>query len=154
MATRLTILAVLIVVAAAAGAQVMDGTEFNTNEDGLALEGYDPVAYFTLGEATEGTPEIEAQYNGVKFRFADESHRRLFEADPEKYLPAYGAYCAWAASRGNLADIDPTAFVVHDDRLFLNYNNRLNRRFIGDLDENVEKADQNWPGLSEEAAGK
>lgn len=132
----------------------MDGSEFNTDENGLAIEGYDPVAYFTLGEATPGKTGITSTYIGVTFQFALESHKILFDRNPEQYLPAYGGWCAWAAAKGNLADIDPEAFVVHDERLFLNFNNRLNRRFSNDLENLIRMADDNWPGLSEEAAGR
>ena len=144
--------ALLVFMVSTASAQVMDGREFNADENGLAIEGYDPVAYFTLGEATLGSPGIAAVHNGITFHFVSEEHRQLFAEDPEAYLPAYGAWCAWAASRDSLATIDPLAFVVHDGRLFLNYNARLNRRFAGKLAENIRKADDNWPDLSQEAA--
>jgi YHS domain-containing protein len=149
------IVAVLLVtVTLAASAQVMDGSELNTDETGLAIDGYDPVAYFTLGEATPGSPRITAKHNGVTYHFVSDDHRQLFLEDPQRYLPEYGAWCAWAASRDSLATIDPRQFVVHDGRLFLNYNARLNRRFVANLEENIRRADENWPGLSAEAAEK
>lgn len=151
-----TFLAVVLSVglAAAASTQVMDGTDFNVDDGGLAIGGYDPVAYFTLGEPTPGTTEFTAEYNGVTFQFASIEHRDLFLADPERYVPAYGAWCAWAASRNSLATVDPEQFVIYDGRLFLNYNARLNRKFARDLAVNVDKADSFWPELSEKAAAR
>ena len=143
-----------LVVASTASTQVMDGTEFNADESGLAIEGYDPVAYFTLGEATPGSPALNAEYNGVTFHFASAEHRDMFLDTPERFIPAYGAWCAWAASRDSLATIDPRQFVIYEDRLFLNYNARLNRRFAGRLEENIRKADEYWPELSVEASTK
>lgn len=140
--------------AVTASTQVMDSTEFNVDETGLAIGGYDPVAYFTLGKPTPGRQEFAAAHNGVAFRFASLEHRDLFLADPDRYVPAYGAWCAWAASRNSLAAVDPTQFVIHDGRLFLNYNARLNRKFGRDLATNVNKADSFWPELSAKAAAR
>jgi len=90
----------------------------------------------------------------VTFYFASAEHRTIFMEKPDRFIPAYGAWCAWAASRDSLAAIDPRQFVIHDDRLFLNYNARLNRRFAGKLEDNIQKADDNWPELSEEARAR
>ena len=152
--TRWIIVFLGLVAAFTASAQVMDGTEFNVDESGLAIEGYDPVAYFTLGEATPGSPEFSTEHNGVTFYFASAAHRTMFMETPDRFIPAYGAWCAWAASRDSLAAIDPRQFVIHDDRLFLNYNARLNRRFAGKLENNIQRADDNWPDLSEEASAR
>lgn len=131
--------------------QEQPGESFNVNAQGVALDGYDPVAYFTEDEATPGDPSISALYDGVTFYFASRDNRELFESSPELYLPQYGGWCAWAASRGDLAAIDPEQYVIHEDRLFLNYSGWLNFRFKRNLDENVDKADDNWPGLLQEA---
>lgn len=151
---RWIIMVVGLVVASTVAAQVMDGTEFNVDASGLAIEGYDPVAYFTLGEATPGSPELNAEFKGISFHFASAEHRDMFLETPERFIPAYGAWCAWAVSRDSLAAIDPLQFVIYEDRLFLNYNTRLNRRFAGHLEENIRKADEYWPELSVEASAK
>jgi YHS domain-containing protein len=114
-------------------------------EDGIAIKGYDPVAYFTEGEPVEGDPEITFDWSGATWRFANEEHRMMFAEDPERYAPAYGGYCAWAVSRGSVADIDPHAWVVHNDRLFLNVSRFIGARFRLRLESNIERADENWP---------
>ena len=121
---------------------------FNVDADGVAIHGYDPVAYFVVGKAVAGVQEFSAQYGGATFYFASEDNRELFNSDPEKYAPAYGGWCAWAASRNSIAEIDPKAFVVHDDRLFLNFSGFLNWRFRLNLKSNIEEADTNWPDLA------
>ena len=82
-----------------------------------------------------------AEFAGATFYFSSEDNQMLFQGDPERYVPAYGGWCAWAASRDSIADIDPKAFVVHDGRLFLNFNGWLNWRFRFNLKGNIEKAD-------------
>jgi YHS domain-containing protein len=140
--------------AAFASAQVNDGSDFNLDDNGIAIGGYDPVAYFALGEAVPGNEDISAEHNGATFLFSTEENRQVFLENPEQYVPAYGGWCAWAASNGYLATVDPEQFVIQDNRLFLNYNGRVNRRFARDLDERIRQADDNWPDLSEEAAGR
>lgn len=127
---------------------------FNVDADGVAIKGYDPVAYFTLNRAERGLPQIWSEYEGVRFHFADPDHKALFDAEPERYVPAYGGWCAWAASRNSLADIDPAAFTIHDGRLFLNYSFLLNTRFRVGLERNIELADGYWPTLAEQASAR
>ena len=148
----IAILALFLSVVLSAIAQ--DGDSFNTDESGLALQGYDPVAYFTQDEAVPGDPAITTDYDGVTFQFSTTNNRDLFESNPEQYLPAYGGWCAWAASQNSLADIDPTAYVVHEGRLYLNYSSFLNWRFKLKLDENIEQADVYWPDLAEQVPGR
>ena len=89
---------------------------------GLAIQGYDPVAYFTENEAVEGKSSIKHDANGVTYYFASEANKELFIADPEKYEPAYGGYCAYAMAFGDKVKIDPETFKIKDGRLFLFYN--------------------------------
>lgn len=91
-------------------------------KSGLAVQGYDPVAYFTEDKALEGKKTIEHTANGVTYRFASEANKKLFIADPKKYEPAYGGYCAYAMAYGDKVKIDPETFKVKDGRLFLFYN--------------------------------
>lgn len=91
-------------------------------KSGLAINGYDPVAYFTENKAVEGKSTIKYTIKGVTYRFASESNKKLFIADPVKYEPAYGGYCAYAMAFGDKVKIDPETFKVKDGRLFLFYN--------------------------------
>ena len=115
--------------------------------DGAAIRGYDPVAYFTLGEATEGDASITHDYEGATWHFTSVEHRDLFAADPAKYAPQYGGYCAWAASRNYVASTDPNAWEIVDDKLYLNFSRVVHTRWKIGKRGNIEKGDANWPGL-------
>ena len=119
--------------------------ETNVNRRGVAIRGYDPVAYFTVGEAVEGDPGITAEHHGATYQFSTPEHRDLFVASPDEYLPEYGGWCAYAMASGSFARIDPEAWVIHDGRLFLNFSRRINQRFLGDLEGYIERADAEWP---------
>jgi len=115
--------------------------------DGAAIRGYDPVAYFTEEKAVAGKPEFTAEYQGATWRFASAANRDAFVADPAKYAPQYGGYCAWAVSQGYTAPIDPDAWTVRDGKLYLNYSLPVRVRWALDKDGNIAAADRNWPGL-------
>ncbi|MCC2606343.1 YHS domain-containing (seleno)protein [Planctobacterium marinum] len=87
-----------------------------------AIDGYDTVAYWTDSQAIEGKKEFTYEYKGAKWRFASQSNMQLFIADPEKYLPEYGGYCAWAMADDRLASVDGEAWTLFDGKLYLNYN--------------------------------
>jgi YHS domain-containing protein len=115
--------------------------------DGIAIQGYDPVAYHTIGEPTEGSSRFTADWDGATWYFVSAEHRDLFADDPERYAPHYGGYCAQAAAQDQVAEGDPEIWTIEDGRLFLNYNARFRRRFHNDLPGNIAAADRNWPGL-------
>lgn len=116
-------------------------------EDGIAIRGADPVAYFTQGEAVIGSSEFEYEWNGATWRFASAEHRDLFAANPEQYAPEYGGYCAWAVSQGYTAPVDPEAWRIVDGKLYLNYDQRIQQRWSQDVEGNIAQADANWPGV-------
>lgn len=118
----------------------------NTNAKGLALQGYDPVAYFTEGKPVKGTPAHAAEFAGATYHFASAAHRESFVAEPAKYVPAYGGYCGYAAAINRLSPIDPTVFQIVGGRLILQHNQKALGKW-NELPDNVAKADQNWPGL-------
>jgi YHS domain-containing protein len=115
--------------------------------DGVALEGYDPVAYFTDGKPVKGQASHSSSYSGAIYRFASADHKRLFDADPSKYAPQYGGYCGYAASIDRLSPINPEFWQIVDGRLILQHNQKAYDLFNADLAANVAKADGNWPGL-------
>jgi len=120
----------------------------------IAVEGYDLVAYFTLNRAVEGKPEIASAYRGITYRFAMEEDRRLFAADPTKYLPTYGGWCASAmGAKGTKVEIDPKSFKVKDGRLFLFYMGLFSSA-INDWNKHEKEwepaADSNWKKLTKE----
>ena len=119
----------------------------NADRQGLALKGYDVVAYFVDGRAVPGDAGFEHAVDGVRYRFASAANRDQFARDPQRFLPQYGGFCAWAVSRGYTADTDPLAWRIVDGRLFLNYSRSVQRQWEGDIPGNVAKGDANWPGL-------
>jgi YHS domain-containing protein len=120
----------------------------NTSFTGLAIDGYDPVAYFTQNKPVKGTREFTFEFEGATYRFASAEHREQFAKDPAKYAPQYGAFCAWAVSRGYTADTDPQAWRIVDGKLYLNYNTSVQKQWEQDIPGNISKANANWPGLS------
>jgi YHS domain-containing protein len=122
--------------------------------DGLALKGYDPVAYFTDGQPTKGADQYSFQWRGVMYRFASAEKLQRFKADPEKYLPQYGGYCAYAMSIDRIADIDPSKWAIVDGKLYL--NNNLFSQTLWSLNKSgrIASADSNWAVFPKAAQGK
>lgn len=118
--------------------------EINT-KDGLAISGYDPVGYFREGRPVPGLSSLTVVHGEATYRFASEANREAFRADPEAYLPQYGGYCAFGTAQGYKAPIDPAAFTVVGDKLYLNYDSGVQTTWRKDRDDFIRKADQNWP---------
>ena len=133
----------LLVVTAASGAE----TIYNVDRKGVAVKGYDPVAYFTEGMPVKGSKMYEHQWEGAIWRFASSANLETFRADPDKYAPRYGGYCAYGVAVGGLYDIKPKAWSIVDDTLYLNKNLRIRETWRQDIPGYIEKADANWPGL-------
>lgn len=112
---------------------------------GVAVGGYDPVAYFTEGKPVKGREDIALEHEGVRWRFASEANRDAFKAEPAKFAPQYGGYCAWAVSRGYTAKGDPNAWSVVGGKLYLNYDLSVRRDWQKDIPGNITKGDANWP---------
>jgi hypothetical protein len=119
---------------------------------GYAVSGYDPVAYFTIGEPTKGDKNISADWNESKWLFSTEEHKPLFLANPEKYAPAYDGHCAFAAGIGKKVSAKPTLWKIIDDRLFLNFSKAANKRWLDNPEDYIIDADKNWTELGEEPA--
>jgi YHS domain-containing protein len=119
----------------------------NTTFTGVAIKGYDPVAYFTDGKPVKGDSDFSFNWNGAEWRFANAAHRDAFKADPVKYAPQYGGYCAWAVSRGYTAGIDPEAWKIVNGRLYLNYSLKVQAQWSEDIPGNIAKAEENWPKI-------
>ena len=118
---------------------------FATN--GIAINGYDPVAYFTDGKPVEGDPSITSDWMGSKIQFANAEHKAMFDADPEKFGPKYGGYCAYAVSKGYTATTDPGAWAIFEDRLYLNYSKSVRALWSLNKGGHVRSANANWPGV-------
>lgn len=114
---------------------------------GWAIRGYDPVAYFKDGRPVAGHPEISAEWNGATWLFATEENRAAFVAEPARYAPQYGGYCAWAVAHGYTASIDPEAWRVVDGKLYLNYSKAVAAEWVKDIPGYIAKGDANWPNV-------
>ncbi len=111
----------------------------------LAMNGYDVMTYWRGGKPLEGKPEFSFQYKDATWIFISAENRDAFAADPEAYAPAYGGYCAYAAAQGEVSDVDPFAWRIYKDRLYLNYGPRVRRTWANKIDDNIAKADAVWP---------
>ena len=137
----------------------VDG-ERNLGDSGLAIEGYDPVAYFKEGggEATPGKPEITHTIGNTTYRFATEAHRELFQEDPAKYEPAYGGWCAYAmGAKGEKVEVNPKAFTITDGKLCLFYKTFVTdtrKPWSKDVATLKPKADTAWKSIVEKARKK
>ncbi|WOE74310.1 YHS domain-containing (seleno)protein [Alterisphingorhabdus coralli] len=124
------------------------GPVFTENQgDTLALSGYDAVSYFVGdGVPVEGSEEFTVKYQGYDYRFASEDNASTFAADPAKYVPAYGGYCAWAIGANNaLAPGDPNVYEIVDGTLYLNFNEDVQKRWEPKKDEFIKQGDENYP---------
>lgn len=114
---------------------------------GKAIRGYDPVAYFTQGKPVKGDSDFTYEWNDATWYFSSKQNQELFTANPGRYAPQYGGDCAWAVSKGYTAKIDPNAWYIHDDKLYLNYSKSVQSTWQQDIPGNIASADQNWPSL-------
>ena len=145
---RLLIIFMIAIVCSLAGsAHAGQDIRVNTDDDGLAIKGYDPVAYFTLGEPTLGKAEFEHVWQDSRWWFASAEHRDRFQSDPERYAPRYGGFCAGGMALGRIWDVDPEAWVIVDDRLYLNWSKDGRDEFAADPEPHIAQADANWERL-------
>ena len=119
----------------------------NRTPEGIAIKGYDPVAYFLDGRPVQGSDEFTYAWNDAVWKFSSSKHRDLFAGDPEKYAPRYGGYCAFAVSIGRTADIDPASWSIVDGKLYLNLDAKTKKLWEQDIPGNIRKGDANWPRL-------
>jgi len=114
---------------------------------GIALDGYDPVAFLVDAKAVNGSPFISAEHHGATYLFASEEHKRVFVEDPEKYVPQFGGFCAYGVALGKLFPVDISTWQVRGDKLYLNLNSDILKEFNADFDGYVAKAQKKWPAL-------
>jgi YHS domain-containing protein len=113
----------------------------------VGASGYDVVAYFTDGQPVRGVSQFRIMHQGVEYRFASAEHLAEFRANPVRYLPQYGGYCAWAVSQGYTASGNPRNWRIVDGRLYLNYNTEIQHRWEQDIPGHIRNANANWPGV-------
>ncbi|MBO9483591.1 YHS domain-containing protein [Salinisphaera sp. G21_0] len=114
-----------------------------------AINGYDAVAYFTEGKPIKGSAKYKFEHLGVEWYFSSEKHLSLFKTHPEQYMPQYGGYCAWAvAATKQRAPGDPKYWKIVDDKLYLNYDNSVQEKWLVDIPGFIKAADKNWPEMN------
>lgn len=119
----------------------------NKNSSGVAIKGYDPVAYFTDSKPVKGSPQFTHHWNGANWQFASADHRDEFAKSPEKYAPQFGGYCAYGVSQNHTAPIDAEAWTIIDGKLYLNYSQGVKATWSKAIPKYLEQADKNWPAL-------
>lgn len=140
-------------IAAAAGALLVSSFSFaspiNTGANDLAIGGYDPVAYFTVNKAVEGSAKFTATHQGAVYHFSNAENRDLFLTDAQKYAPQFGGYCAMGVALNKKLDIDPTAFYIAGDKLYLNLNKAVQKKWLTDVPGHLKTANEIWPGIED-----
>jgi YHS domain-containing protein len=143
------LLSIVLGVALATTAFAQTRTLLNIDKNGIALQGYDPVAFFTDNAAVKGKSSFISQYAGAYYQFATREHKQQFDKEPAKYEPAFGGYCAYGVSRNKVVEIEVNAFQIVNGQLLLQYSKGVRDDFNKDTEANLAKARANWPVLVE-----
>ncbi|MFK7993329.1 MAG: YHS domain-containing (seleno)protein [Granulosicoccus sp.] len=120
---------------------------FGYKASGIAIRGYDTVAYFTQGAPVEGLASISTVWEGATWQFSSQEHLALFEAEPTKYAPQYGGYCAYGVAKDGLVKIEPENWTILDDKLYLNYDDKVQRLWEKDIPGFISTADGKFEAL-------
>lgn len=123
----------------------------NIDAAGIAIRGYDPVAYFTVGKPAPGDKQFIATYGGAEYLFVSAANRDAFLAEPAKFAPAYGGFCAMGAALGKKLDGDPALWRIVDGTLYLNVAAPAQKRWLEDVPGNIAKANEAWPKIKDAA---
>lgn len=114
---------------------------FGYDPSGIAIRGFDTVAYFTQGKPVEGADEYSVDWMGATWKFSSKEHLDLFNANPEKYAPQYGGYCAYGVAQNSLVKIEGDQWTIVDDKLYLNYDKKLQTKWTEDIPGYIDTAD-------------
>ena len=138
-----------VFLALAAQSTVAPAKELLNLENGVAIQGYDPVAFFADNRPVKGNAQFQSEYRGAKYYFASAEHKTAFDKEPAKYEPQFGGYCAYGASRGKTVPIKIETWEIVNGRLLLQYDLDVKSKFDKDPQGTLRKADETWPGLVE-----
>jgi YHS domain-containing protein len=119
------------------------------SKEGVAIKGYDPVAYFLQHEAMEGKDIFSVEWSGSTWKFISQVNLDSFKMAPQKYAPQYGGYCAYGMSQNHKAPTDPMAWTIVDGKLYLNYSPKVKQLWVTDTTAKIKAANQNWPALNQ-----
>lgn len=121
------------------------GASTDGKGEGLAISGYDAVAYFTESKPVEGKAEFTLEHEGAMWQFASMENLDKFKADPASFAPQYGGYCAYAIAKGKAKSIDPAAWKIIDNKLYLNHTMAVQKKWLKDTDKGIMAANAMWP---------
>ncbi len=142
--TRRLFLASILATTTAGTLHAKDAPELNLSRSGLALRGVDPISYFTVGAPQKGEKGISLNHKGGTYRFTSAANKKLFEANPEKYLPAFGGYCAYGTAVNTKVDGDPYVWHIVNDQLYLNITRSVDRVWRRNAPQYIKDANRNW----------
>ncbi len=131
-----------ILVASVAFGQAQSTKFFSTK--GVAINGFDPVAYFVDKKATEGNDNYIYQWSGSSWKFSSQANLNQFKLNPEKYAPQFAGYCAYGCSENHKSPSDPRAWTIVDNKLYLNYNVEVKKMWMVDNADKIKKANTYW----------
>lgn len=120
---------------------------YTTFFSNTAIGGYDTVAYFLEKKPVKGNLKYKTKYKGADWHFSSSANLKKFKANPTKYAPQYGAYCAWAVAKNKTAKGDPLQWTVFENKLYLNYDKRIQDKWLVDKKGFIKKADKNFPNV-------
>ena len=153
-AVLIVVIGLFLAIAGSASAGTDSPVPAVNADQGIGLKGYDPVAYFISGAPIKGSEQYSFARKGVAYRFASAKNLEKFKADPEKYLPQYGGYCAYAMSLDRIADIDPSRWAIVNGKLYLNNGFVAEKLWSLNKSGNIVSADRNWPQYPKKATGE
>ena len=116
----------------------------NTIPEITAIDGYDPVAYHKESKPVSGSDELVYEWNDAKWHFSCKENMELFKEDPERFAPQYNGYCAFGLSRNDFVEVNPEAWAIVNNKLYLTYNHDIRNAWLQDKSNYIAKADRNW----------
>lgn len=117
-------------------------------KNGIAISGYDAVAYFAESKPVEGKTDFSFDWKDAKWLFSSQANLDVFKANPTKYAPQYGGFCAYGVSENHKSPTDPNAWTIVDDKLYLNYSKKVKELWSKDIPSRIQKANELWPSLN------
>jgi hypothetical protein len=119
------------------------------SKEGIAIKGYDPVAYFLQQQAVEGSDSFSTEWSASKWKFISQANLDSFKQAPQKYAPQYGGFCAYGLSENHKSPTDPKAWTIVDNKLYLNYNPKVKEMWLKDTAAKIKAANTYWPALNQ-----
>lgn len=147
-----SIIAGVLAISFAALSNAGHNTETDSND--VILAGHDAVAYFTEGKPVEGSADYTAAYNGAIYRFSSAENRDAFSAEPARYAPQYGGFCAYGMTFGKKFEVNGKAFEIVDDKLYVNKNEDVYKAWVEDIPRHIDEANTQWPEVENTAAAE